>query len=341
MSEFKVNTITNRDGSYGPQVCGITTFRSSGMQLPSGPTEMRGGRGRAVFLRGYVPSTNNTMDFVNIATTGNAVDFGDTVSSYVQFAAAGSATRGIVSGGNTPAGESYYYTFSSGGGVNDFGNQTAIRRGCGACNDSTRAVFGGGIDNLTSPYPFYNVIDFFTFSTTGDANNFGELALKTRQVAGCSSPTRGLFAGGYDPAVNNVIGFITIQSTGNAQDFGDLTIARSSFGGGSNATRGLFASGFANPTNYNVIDYVTIATLGNATDFGDTLQTGVHNTGTACSQTRALFAGGYVSPTPSTNIISFATIATTGNAIDFGDLTVAGAVGNDGAASDVNGGIQQ
>ena len=45
MSEFKVNTITNRDGSYGPQVCGITTFGSSGMTLPSGPTEFRGGRG--------------------------------------------------------------------------------------------------------------------------------------------------------------------------------------------------------------------------------------------------------------------------------------------------------
>ena len=158
-------------------------------------------------------------------------------------------------------------------------------------------------------------------------------------MAGCSSPTRGLFAGGYDPSYTNIIGFITIQSTGNATDFGDLTIARSSFGGGSNATRGLFASGFDAPANYNIIDYVTIATQGNATDFGDTLQTGVHNTGTACSQTRALFAGGYVSPTPSTNIISFATIATTGNATDFGDLTVAGSVGNDGAASDINGGL--
>ena len=342
MSEFKVNTITNRDGSHGPQICGITTFGSSGMQLPSGPIEMRGGRGRAVFLRGYVPGTNNTIDFVNIATQGNAQDFGDTVGSYVQFAAAGSATRGIVSGANTPAGESYYYIFSSGGGVNDFGNQTAIRRGCGACNDSTRAVFGGGRDNPTSPYPFYNVIDFFTFSTTGNANDFGDLTLKTRQVAGCSSPTRGLFAGGYDPAVNNVIGFITIQSTGNATDFGDLTQARSSFGGGSNATRGLFASGFkGSPNNYNIIDYVTIATQGNATDFGDTLQQNVHNSGTACSQTRALFAGGYTSPSPETNIISYATISTTGNAADFGDLTVAGSVGNDGAASDVNGGIQQ
>ena len=41
MSEFKITTITNRDGSHGPQICGITTFGSSGMTLPSGPTEMR------------------------------------------------------------------------------------------------------------------------------------------------------------------------------------------------------------------------------------------------------------------------------------------------------------
>jgi len=77
MSEFKVNTITNRDGSYGPQVCGITTFGSSGMQLPSGPTEFRGGRGRAVIGGGNTPSDVNTLDRIEIATIGNAVDFGD------------------------------------------------------------------------------------------------------------------------------------------------------------------------------------------------------------------------------------------------------------------------
>ena len=340
MSQIRINNLTNKTGDNGPTIAGVSTVSSTFMVMPSGNTEIRGaGSGRAVFLRGYVPGTNNTIDYVNIATTGNAQDFGDTNGSLVQYAAAGSATRGIISGGNEPAGASYYFVFSSGGGVNDFGDQTAIRRGCGACNDSTRALFAGGKQN-PSPYSiWYDVIDYFTFSTTGDANDFGDLTYKSRQLAGCSSPTRGVFCGGYDPAVTNIINFITIQSTGDAQDFGDLTVARSSFGGGSNATRGLFASGFASPTNYNVIDYITIATTGNATDFGDTLQTGVHNTGTACSQTRALFAGGYVSPTPSTNIISFATIATTGDAIDFGDLTVAGAVGNDGAASDINGGL--
>ena len=67
MSEFKVNTITNRDGSYGPQVCGITTFGSSGMTLPSGPTEFRGGRGRGITGGGFVsPSSQNVMDFLSL-----------------------------------------------------------------------------------------------------------------------------------------------------------------------------------------------------------------------------------------------------------------------------------
>ena len=82
MSEFKVNTITNKDGNHGPQVCGITTFRSSGMQLPSGPTEFRGGngsggvRGRGLFAGGETPRLN-VIDKIEISTTGNATDFGD------------------------------------------------------------------------------------------------------------------------------------------------------------------------------------------------------------------------------------------------------------------------
>ena len=42
MSEFRVNSITNQDGSAGPQVCGVSTFSGkSGVQIPSGPTEFR------------------------------------------------------------------------------------------------------------------------------------------------------------------------------------------------------------------------------------------------------------------------------------------------------------
>ena len=68
MSDFKVKTITNRDGSYGPQLCGITTFGGSGLQLPSGPTEFRGGRGRGIFGSGSTPSSTNVIDMIEIAT---------------------------------------------------------------------------------------------------------------------------------------------------------------------------------------------------------------------------------------------------------------------------------
>ena len=83
MSEFRVNSITNKDGSAGPQVCGLSTFSGkSGVQIPSGSSDFRrqdgGGRGRGIFDSGATPSATNVIDMVEIATTGDAVDFGMT-----------------------------------------------------------------------------------------------------------------------------------------------------------------------------------------------------------------------------------------------------------------------
>ena len=63
MSEFRVNSITNQDGSAGPQVCGVSTFSGkSGVQIPSGSSDFRrqdgGGRGRAIFSGGYEAPSN-------------------------------------------------------------------------------------------------------------------------------------------------------------------------------------------------------------------------------------------------------------------------------------------
>ena len=136
MSEFKVNTITNRDGSHGPQICGITTFGSSGMQLPSGPTEFRGGRGRGVFGSGATPSATTVMDLITIATKGNATDFGDDTHARQEgYAAFSSATRGLFAGGQTPTvlTNIAYVNISSQGGVNDFGDlKTPVVRNVGA-----------------------------------------------------------------------------------------------------------------------------------------------------------------------------------------------------------------
>ena len=78
MSELRINNITDTAGSSGPIIAGVSTVTStSHMVMPSGPTEMRGGRGRGVFAGSATPSITNVMDFVEIATTGNATDFGD------------------------------------------------------------------------------------------------------------------------------------------------------------------------------------------------------------------------------------------------------------------------
>ena len=82
MSEFRVNSITNQDGSAGPQVCGVSTFSGkSGVQMPSGSSDFRrqdgGRRGIGLFAGGETPRLN-VIEKIEIATTGNAVDFGDT-----------------------------------------------------------------------------------------------------------------------------------------------------------------------------------------------------------------------------------------------------------------------
>ena len=54
-----------------------------------------------------------------------------------------------------------------------------------------------------------------------------------------ASPTRGVFAGGSQPANVNTIDFVTITSTGNATDFGDRTVGANGIAGCSDSHGGL------------------------------------------------------------------------------------------------------
>ena len=347
MSEFKVNAITNRDGSEGPQICGITTFGSSGMQLPSGPTEFRGGRGRAVFAGGsQQPSGSqwqDVMDKVEIATTGNATDFGDMDQGRYYNRAVSSSTRGVIAGGTgdgtgSPAMTSnmQYVTISSGGGSNDFGEMDFARNGLVPASNNTRGLLAAG---YVSPANIRDTqILFITIPTTGNSNGFGSLSEAQDQGAGINSPTRGVFAGCKNPARSDVISFVTISTLGDAEDFGNLTTSKGAMPGASSSTRGLIFGGDDGSNFINNIDLITIPTLGDATDFGDLLAINAESTA-ASSQLRGLCAGGET-PTGGgwTNVIQYVTIATAGNAIDFGDLTVAR--GNDlGGFSDAHGGL--
>ena len=272
--------------------------------------------GMGVFAGGNDGSAVNTIDYVSIASTGNAVDFSDLSVARRTLASCSNSTRGVFGGGYDTGNSNVidYVTFNTFSNAVDFGDLTAPVFSPIGCSNSIRGLFAGGYAATYS-----NVIDYVTIASTGNAVDFGDLTAARYILAACSSPTRGIFGGGNTGVGSNVIDYVTIASTGNAVDFGDLTVTRHGLGACSNSTRGLFAGG-DDGTWSNVIDYVTIASTGNAVDFGDLSVARQALAGTA-NETRGLFAGGSIGS--DSDIIDYVEIATLGNAVDFGDLTVA------------------
>ena len=355
MSELRINNITDRAGSSGPIVAGVSTVTStSHMVMPSGPTEMRGGRGRAVFMGSYnmpSPYRSVNMDLIEIATTGDATDFGD-LSQQRGPSAVGSATRGVASGGANPSVISRidYTIISSSGGANDFGDLQLARRAMSSMGNQTRGLVRGGV--VTDPATLTNTIEFITIASAGDGSDFGDASVQQRSTGSTANSTRGLTAGGYDNinsssiAPDKDINFLNIQSFGEEQKFGDLSTAGYDISACSSNTRAVFAGGAVyvpSPASYtesNQIQFVTIATQGNTTDFGDLTEAKLSTNATS-NNVRAVIAGGFGdSPlNNATNKIEFITISTTGNAQDFGDLTEARYANGNPLTSDSHGGI--
>ena len=180
---------------------------------------------------GLSPNPNsNVIDYITIASTGNAADFGDLINSYTPTIGSGNAaaspTRLLFAGGSqdVPAPATVqnviqYVTIASTGDATDFGDLTDNKVRFGVCSSSTRALYGG--------------------------------------------------AGANDTAKTNSITYVTIATTGNTVDFGDRTVGVNNVAATSNSLRGVFIGGQGSPTSENHIDYVNIATTGNAADWGD------------------------------------------------------------------------
>ena len=276
-----------------------------------------GAAGRAVFSGGATPGDVNTIDYFQIHTLGNAMDFGDATITESRKAGCSSSTRGLSGGsddGNNHA-TIDYVTIASEGNAIDFGNSFNGRGTSASMSSSTRGLWAAGRSPTNQ-----DTIDYVEIATTGNASDFGDTTGARQWLAGCSSTTRGIIAGGESPSFpgptrTNRIEFITMASLGNALLFGDLTAVTGNPGSCSNSTRGFFGGG--EPATYKKIDMITIASTGNATDFGN-LTTGRIVVNGAGSQTRGTFLGGH----SNLNVIDYITMSTAGNAQDFGDLTV-------------------
>ena len=335
MTILKVDTVSGI-GTEGTVFEGDITFDSLNyMTLPKGTTTERfwnyagvpAASARGVQGGGYTGSAYvNTIEYITIATTGNASDFGDLVTPTMGMAQMASPTRGVWAGGYAPGtsvNTMQYVTIATTGNASDFGDISSRRQTAAGLSNSTRGLLAGS--NYSTDDNNTNLVEYIQIQTQGNSVKFGELLSGRGGMGGCASETRGIFAGGgtSGPVTSsNIIEYVTIATTSNSTDFGDLTdgskhLHNSSCG---SSTRGLFANiGTSGLTN--VIDYITIASTGNAADFGDLSQTRMGSGGLSSKIRGCFFMGRAPGSSPYTyyNTIDYVTIASAGNATDFGD----------------------
>ena len=194
---------------------------------------------RGIFVGGYTGSNQTTIDYITIAQTGDAKDFGDLTGVTNSGLIANSSTRGLIGGISNGTNTIDFITIRTTGNATDFGDMTVGRSGgaVGPLCNATRGIFVSGYSGGD-----LNVLDFVTMATKGNALDFGDLYFTVSQTGAASSPTRGVIMGGIGQSPRtgqNVSQKIEILSTGNTVDFGDITTARSAGGGISNGHGGL------------------------------------------------------------------------------------------------------
>ena len=319
MSKINIRSFSNENEDGAPDIVGVSTFSSTAYFVPTkGTTAQRPSDHVEVGSLRFNTDTSNLEYYRGHGIGWSQFELIDPDLGGGTGSNTGLGTRALFSGGNN--GSTYddieFITISTLGNTQDFGNLVAITLASGNGASRTRGVIGGG----QQPGSFHDKIDFVTIASTGNASDFGNLTSARDFLGGLSNQTRGLFFGGRNPSSLNIIDYITIAQTGNAVDFGDLLSTRHNYPmGAASSTRGLMAA-CVGGTPTKEIDFVTISTTGNGQDFGDT--TVIQGGAGASNSTRAIFAGGYISPAKG-NVIEFATIATLGNSQDFGDLTSA------------------
>jgi len=148
--------------------------------------------GRGLFAAGLF---SNTVEYITIATPGNATDFGDLTQARNFLASCSNGNYGLFGGGTVFSDYNIidYVTISTPGNATDFGDLTVARDLLSSCSDGVYGLFGGGYPGSSNT----NTIDYVTIATTGNAIDFGDLTEARRALAACSDATYGVFGGGY------------------------------------------------------------------------------------------------------------------------------------------------
>jgi hypothetical protein len=177
---------------------------------------------------GYNPGYQDVIDKFSFSADENATDVGDLYADVYDQASQSSPTNGYISGGfagppiSNETNLIQKFSFSTDTGSSDtLMDLTVSRAGPTGQSSEENGYSSGG---RTAPTTYSDVIDKFSFSSTANATDVGDL-LTVRQGTGSSSTTSGYVAGGASTpsSFTNQIQKFPFSSDANSTDIADLT----------------------------------------------------------------------------------------------------------------------
>ena len=225
----------------------MVTIASQGDAVTFGEitNDNMGGATYSNSTRGYRAGGNdagtpsNQIIGMTIASTGSFFDFDDLIDSMTYVNGCGSPTRAILFGGVSPS-VSYYTTIqthnmSSTGNAQEWGELSTARKYNAAHSNATRAFTGMGEGPGSSGL---SSIEYINIASGGNAVDFGDTNSASGNVGSgnCTSPTRGIFAGGGTPGFCDYHNLVTL---GDSVTFDTLNYHAQYNGQLSNAHGGL------------------------------------------------------------------------------------------------------
>ena len=132
--------------------------------------ELETGGTRGLFYGGNTPSNRDRIEFINVDTTGNSVDFGNLLSA-LNEGGGGSAdrTRGLISGGHPATNVIQFVTIASTGDASDFSDVSVPIQESSGASSPIRGIFVTGSPNS------HDHLEALEFATLGNERRFGDL----------------------------------------------------------------------------------------------------------------------------------------------------------------------
>tara|TARA_B100000519_G_C14232598_1_gene433175 strand:+ start:784 stop:1875 length:1092 start_codon:yes stop_codon:yes gene_type:complete len=220
-------------------------------------------------------------DYITVGSAANAQDFGN-LDAVKAYGARGGSSNGTLlfsaGGGQFISGSTYYdtmeyFTIASSphdgtDGGKDLAGDGNARTQFAGTDGLTKGLIAGGKD---ASFASVNTIQEFTFSTSANTEDFGDLSQVAFECSAVEDLTRAVFQIGFgnNGSADTVVvdtEYVDIASDTNASDHGDLTSARQRVSGASNGVLGEFYGGQPQGAapNEEIIEKITIQSAGTA-----------------------------------------------------------------------------